>query len=86
MALPRKKKKILIITASIVGILIILLISLNSILSSQADSYIREQLVMADSAGYHVEYSDIKINIFNGTVNRYLRYRLTGSSLPASLF
>lgn len=71
MALPRKKKKILIITASIAGILIILLISLNSILSRQADSYICEQLVMADSAGYHVEYSDIKINIFNGTVKVY---------------
>jgi|GEM_PF-3336550 len=71
MAISRKKKKWLIIVGIILAILIILLFSLNSILSRQADSYIRSELSKVDTAAYTVDFEKIRVNLFTGSVNVY---------------
>ena len=71
MAISRKKKRWLIIAGIILSIFIIHLLSLNTILSNKADSYIRDELAKIDTATYKIDFEKIGVNLFTGSVNVY---------------
>lgn len=71
MAISRKRKRWLIITGLILSIFLILLLSLNTILSNKADSYIRDELAKVDTATYKIDFEEIRVNLFTGSVNVY---------------
>lgn len=71
MALSKTKKIILIISSTIIGLLIVLLFSLNSILSNKAESFLREKINETDTSMYHIDFRDVKVNLFGLAVKVY---------------
>jgi hypothetical protein len=71
MTLSKARKKWLIICGSVLLILIILLIILNSILSNKADHLLRKQLSSIDTTSYHIDFGNVRVNVFTLTVNVY---------------